>query len=48
MSHEKAGIVRRAKDAWNRRDIDWMLTLSGLEVECVNAGFLEPAGERRQ
>jgi ketosteroid isomerase-like protein len=47
MSEENVEIVRRAIDAWNRRDIDDMIALSDPEGEYVNSPSAIEPGTRR-
>ena len=47
MSEENVEVVRRAIDAWNRRDIDDMLALSDPEGEYINSPSAIEPGTRR-
>jgi ketosteroid isomerase-like protein len=47
MSEENVEIVRRAIDAWNRRDIDYLIALSDPEAEYVNNPTAVEPGTRR-
>ena len=47
MSEENVGIVRRAIDAWNRRDIEDLLALCDPEGEYVNSPSAIEPGTRR-
>lgn len=47
MSEENVEIVRRVIDAWNRRDIDDLITLSDPECEYVNSPTAIEPGTRR-
>ena len=47
MSEENVEIVRRAIDAWNRRDIDDLIALSDPEGEYVNSPSAIEPGTRR-
>jgi ketosteroid isomerase-like protein len=47
MSEENVEIVRRAIDAWNRRDIDALIALSDPEGEYVNHPTAVEPGTRR-
>jgi ketosteroid isomerase-like protein len=47
MSEENVEIVRRAIDAWNRRDIDDLIALSDPEGEYVNNPTAIEPGTRR-
>jgi ketosteroid isomerase-like protein len=47
MSQENVEIVRRAIDAWNRRDIEDLLALADPEGEYVNSPSAIEPGTRR-
>ena len=47
MSEENVEIVRRAIDAWNRRDIEVLLALGDPEGEYVNSPSAIEPGTRR-
>ena len=47
MSEENVEIVRRAIDAWNRRDIEDLLALGDPEGEYVNSPSAIEPGTRR-
>jgi ketosteroid isomerase-like protein len=47
MSEENVEIVRRALDAWNRRDIEDLLALGDPEGEYVNSPTAIEPGTRR-
>ena len=47
MSEENVEIVRRAIDAWNRRDIEVLLVLGDPEGEYVNSPSAIEPGTRR-
>jgi ketosteroid isomerase-like protein len=47
MSQENVEIVRRAIDAWNRRDIEDLLVLGDPEGEYVNSPSAIEPGTRR-
>jgi ketosteroid isomerase-like protein len=47
MSRENVELVRRLLDAWNRRDLEAMLELSGPEIAFVNSPTAVEPGTRR-
>jgi ketosteroid isomerase-like protein len=47
MSQENVEIVRRALDAWNRRDIDALVAAADPGIEYVNAPTAVEPGTRR-
>jgi ketosteroid isomerase-like protein len=47
MSQEKVEIIRRATDAWNRRDIEDLLAITDPEAEYVNSPTAIEPGTRR-
>ena len=47
MSQENVEVVRRAMDAWNRRDLEELLELSDPEGEFVNSPTAVEPGTRR-
>jgi ketosteroid isomerase-like protein len=47
MSEENVEIIRRAADAWNRRDMEDLLALTDPEAEYVNSPTAIEPGTRR-
>jgi ketosteroid isomerase-like protein len=47
MSGENVEVIRRATDAWNRRDIEDLLALTDAEAEYVNSPTAIEPGTRR-
>ena len=47
MSQENVEIVRRALDAWNRRDLDTLIAAADPGIEYVNAPTAVEPGTRR-
>ena len=47
MSQENVEIVRRAFDAWNRRDLDTLIAAADPGIEYVNAPTAVEPGTRR-
>ncbi len=47
MSQETVELVRRVLDAWNRRDLEALLSISDPEIEFVNSPTAVEPGTRR-